>query len=65
MDQVKFVEDSFKKILKGCLPQILLGSSLNTLTQYEGVYSKSTIKTIKQHSQILPKLLNCSYEEAF
>ena len=44
MDQVKFVEDSLKKFegvwsaypfkfFKGCLPQILLGPFLNTLSQ--------------------------------
>ena len=40
MDQVKFVEDSIWKVwsddhfkfFKGCLPQILLGPFLNTLT---------------------------------
>ena len=36
IDQAKFVEDSFKNLkgyglLKGCLPQILLGPFLNTL----------------------------------
>ena len=56
MNRIKFVEDSLKKykvirsaygrpyhfiFFKGCLPQILLGSFLNTLThtKYTSIYS--------------------------
>ena len=33
MNQVKFVEDSFETFFKSCLPQILLGPFLKTLSR--------------------------------
>ena len=32
MDQVRLVENYLQNVFKGCLPQILLGPFLNTLT---------------------------------
>ena len=61
MDQVKFVEDSLQKrwrdmvclsrsyhfkFSKGCLPQILLGPFLNTLSHFFGTHwTLATLKT--------------------
>ena len=37
MDQIKFVEGTLYKFFKGCLPQILLGPFLNTLSHIKHI----------------------------
>ena len=71
MDQVKFVEDNYLKnwggmvclsrshsfkFFKDCLPQILLGPFLNTLSHFMKQYTESKlIKYFKYSSKYIPR----------